>query len=87
MLATTRPDVYVVEEEAIKVEPWQIERGAALLRVAVDEDFYWAKWDSENLDLLTSPLTVLAAASRSRRCCVACPTVVGAGLYGRRYPS
>jgi hypothetical protein len=63
VLATARPGVPVRTEESIKVEPWPAQRGLELVRTIV-RNSGWNLWTAEGVDLLTSPLTALAAASR-----------------------
>jgi len=65
VLATSRPDVPVSDEELIKVEPWPVERGIDLVRI-VAGDVGWSSWTTEAADLLTSPLTAIAVAARLR---------------------
>ncbi|MDG6108811.1 hypothetical protein Daura_06150 [Dactylosporangium aurantiacum] len=65
VLATARHEtVALADEERIVAKPWPIERGSSLLLAIVGEDFYWPDWNSETLDLLTSPLTTLGLARR-----------------------
>ncbi|MFE0527124.1 hypothetical protein ACFW0V_05945 [Micromonospora parva] len=67
VLATARHEtVALADEERIVTDPWPIERGFSLLQAIVGKDFYWPDWNSETLNLLTSPLTTLGLARRLR---------------------
>jgi len=64
VLATSRPGVLVNDQELFRVDPWPAERGADLLRVLVGERAPWGPWSQETVELLKSPLSVLALAAR-----------------------
>jgi hypothetical protein len=64
VLATSRPGVPVNDQELIRVDPWPAERGADLLHVLVGERVPWGLWSHETVELLESPLSVLALAAR-----------------------
>ncbi|GAA2369559.1 hypothetical protein GCM10010170_070030 [Dactylosporangium salmoneum] len=65
VLATARHDaVALADEERIVADPWPVDRGFSLLRAVLGQDFYWPHWNSETLDLLTSPLTTLGLVRR-----------------------
>ncbi len=64
VLATSRPGVPVSDQELLRVDPWPAERGADLLHVLVDEHVPWGLWSEETVELLESPLSVLALAAR-----------------------
>lgn len=65
VLATARHEtVALADEERIVMDPWPIERGFSLLRAIVGQDFRWPHWNSETLNLLTTPLTTLGLARR-----------------------
>ena len=64
VLATSRPGVPVNDQELLRVDPWPAERGADLLHVLVGERVPWGLWSQETVELLESPLSVLALAAR-----------------------
>jgi len=64
VLATSRPGVPVNDQELLRVDPWPADRGADLLRVLVGERVPWGLWSQETVELLESPLSVLALAAR-----------------------
>jgi hypothetical protein len=64
VLATSRPGLQVTDHELIRVDPWPAERGADLLHVLVGDRVPWNLWSQETLELLQSPLSVLALAAR-----------------------
>lgn len=66
VLASSRPGILITDDERIDLEPWTIERGASLMRAVMGEDFYWPRWNTETLDLLTAPMTTLRLIGRLR---------------------
>jgi hypothetical protein len=64
VLATSRPGVPVNDQELLRVDPWPAERGGDLLHVLVGERFPPGLWSQETVELLESPLSVLALAAR-----------------------
>lgn len=64
VLATSRPGVPVNDQELLRVDPWPAERGADLLHVLVGERLPPGLWSQETVELLESPLSVLALAAR-----------------------
>jgi hypothetical protein len=64
VLATSRPGLSVSDQELLRVDPWPAERGVDLLRLLVGERIPWGFWTHETMELLQSPLSALALASR-----------------------
>jgi hypothetical protein len=64
VLATSRPGVPVNNQELLRVDPWPAKRGADLLRLLVGDNIPWGLWSKETVELLESPLSVLAIAVR-----------------------
>ncbi|MCX2950196.1 HNH endonuclease signature motif containing protein [Lentzea sp. NEAU-D7] len=64
ILATTRPGIPLGDKEKIVVPRWTVDRGAALVELALGDYVPHRLWTAETSDLLTSPLTALALAAR-----------------------
>ncbi|WP_143466817.1 hypothetical protein [Lentzea kentuckyensis] len=64
VLATARPGIALPPEERIDLSPWRPERGDELVQLVLGDRLPHHLWTAETADLLTSPLTTLALASR-----------------------
>jgi hypothetical protein len=64
ILATAQSSTVAVGTASLNVEPWTVERGVELMRVASDVELPWHLRSPETTELLCRPLTALALATR-----------------------